>query len=81
MILKAIMQPLWFLVDFIISVLPSSALEFVLDGAIFPILAKGVSVMGFDNFVFYLSSFLFWYTVQLTWAVIEWIYKKIPGID
>lgn len=23
----------------------------------------------------------FWYGIQMTWAIIEWVYKKIPGVD
>lgn len=28
-----------------------------------------------------IGNFIFWYSLQLIWAVIEWAYKKIPGIN
>lgn len=28
-----------------------------------------------------IANIVFWITAQYTWAILEWIYKKIPGIN
>lgn len=33
-----------------------------------------------DVWWLFISNLSFWLTAQLTWACIEWAYKKIPGI-
>ena len=51
-------------------------------------------ISGFGNIVGYslyffpvgmltliIGNFLMWYTLNFAWAIIEWIYKKIPGIS
>lgn len=81
MIIKVLMTPFWALIDLLISLLPSSVAESLSMSSVFDILGKGVSVIGLANFSLFLGSAIFWYTVQLTWAVIEWLYKKIPGVD
>lgn len=35
----------------------------------------------FDLLVFLFSLFLFTTTFLLVWSMIEWVYKKIPGVD
>lgn len=81
MIIKVLMAPFWLLIDLLISLLPSTVVQSLSMSSVFDILAKGVSVIGLSNFALFLGSAIFWYTVQLTWAVIEWLYKKIPGIN
>lgn len=27
------------------------------------------------------GSLVFWNTTQYTWALVEWLYKKIPGVE
>jgi hypothetical protein len=27
------------------------------------------------------GNVIFWKTVQMTWAIVEWIYKKFPGVN
>lgn len=81
MIIKVLMSPFWLLIDLLISLLPSSVAQSLSMSSIFDVLGKGISVIGLSNFSIFLGSAIFWYTVQLTWAVIEWLYKKIPGIN
>jgi hypothetical protein len=28
-----------------------------------------------------IANALFWKGAQLTWAIVEWVYKKIPGVN
>lgn len=81
MLLELILSPFWFLVDSLINLLPSNTLEVAIDSSIFDLLAHGVAVVGINNFSLCIGSIMFWYGVQFVWAIIEWIYKKIPGVD
>jgi hypothetical protein len=35
----------------------------------------------FSLFKFFLQNVIFWLGVQAAWAIIEWMYRKIPGVD
>jgi hypothetical protein len=81
MLLKFFLMPFWLLIDGLLGIMPEAALELTLDSTFFDLLKAGVYIMGADTFSFAVSSFLFWYSIQLLWAIIEWIYKKIPGVS
>lgn len=34
-----------------------------------------------DLWAVILACILFWLTALLTWAAVEWVYKKAPGVD
>jgi hypothetical protein len=34
-----------------------------------------------DLLVFIIANWLFWYSAHMAWAIIEWVYKKIPGVS
>lgn len=34
-----------------------------------------------DVWVIFIANVTFWISVQYGWAIIEWIYKKIPGVN
>ena len=37
----------------------------------------------FPNWLFraFVVSFVTWKGIQISWAMIEWVYKKIPGVN
>lgn len=82
MIIEAIIDMIFLPLQGLINLLPNvsspptppieTALEIVSYSAYF--FPMGV-------FVFLINNFLFWYTALLTWAIIEWTYKKIPGVS
>lgn len=39
------------------------------------------SLLGLDIFVTCLSHALFFWSLDVIWGVVEWVYKKIPGVD
>ncbi len=62
--------------------------EFVISsfGIEFPqeflnLISNGLYFSGADTFVTALTVVISWYLVQFTWAIIEWTYKKIPGVS
>lgn len=75
------MSPLWFLIDFLIGFFP--VLESFPDGfnAICDLIGYGCSIIGTDFFLAVLGNIIFWLTAHLGWSLIEWLYKKIPGVS
>lgn len=41
----------------------------------------GLGIFPSDVWVVCIANGMFWLVIQFTWAIIEWIYKKIPGVD
>lgn len=80
MIIQLMMFPFWILVYNIIGMLP--VLTSVPRGfnALLDIIGYGCAFIGTDFFLALIGNFVFWLTAQLTWAIIEWVYRKFPGI-
>lgn len=85
MILSLILSPIWFLINQLISLLGGffGDYDFTVKsfGVLLDVLGYGVYFFGANTFCMVVSSIVFWLTVDLVWAIIEWIYKKIPGIS
>lgn len=79
------MKPFFIFINFLISLFGGffGNYQFITGGfeTILDILGHGVYFMGVDTFAFVVSSIAFWFTVDIAWAVIEWIYIKIPGVN
>lgn len=72
---------MFFLIDTIISMIPEN---FVLPNYIsytLDLLKYPLSIFPVDLWVVIISNVTFWYVAQMTWAIIEWVYKKIPMIN
>lgn len=41
----------------------------------------GVYFFGSSTFSLIIANVLFWINVEITWIIIEWFYRKIPGVD
>lgn len=82
MILEYILNPVFSLINSLIETLPSSFFE-IPDWFISfrSILCKGISLLPDGLFGIVIGNVVFWIATQYGWAVIEWIYKKIPGVD
>lgn len=80
MIVQLMMFPFWILIYNIIGMLP--VLTSVPSGfnALLDIIGYGCAFIGTDFFLALIGNFVFWLTTQLAWAVIEWVYRKFPGI-
>lgn len=82
MIIELSFAPLFLFFRFLISLIPSLS---VANGSIgegfYHFVGIGLYFVGTGNFLLIIGSVIFWTTLQLSWAVIEWIYKKIPGVS
>lgn len=82
MLLEGVFNVFFTLISFLISLIPSTgstvsgSISSVLD-----LLGYGIYIVGPVCFVTVVGSFITWTTINFAWAIIEWIYKKIPGIN
>lgn len=81
MILEAFFKILFGGVKGLINMLPS-AFYAAISSIELPVIVKyGAYFFPLDCLVVAITSFITWYGILLTWAGIEWVYKKIPGVD
>lgn len=81
MIIESILNLLFGLVSVIISFLPSGLQlpNWIVNFTTF--VGTGLSFFPSGVFAILISNVAFWLGVQMTWAIIEWLYKKVPGLD
>lgn len=81
MILEMIFAPIKFLILIILNVIPElpKLPEWVVDFV--DLFQTGISLLpgGVVSIVF--INIVFWLSVHLAWSVVEWVYKKIPGVS
>lgn len=68
-------------VNALVMLLPNGATRSIPIADLFSLLELGFAVFPWDLFAFCVSNVVFWLGLQMTWAIIEWIYKKIPGVN
>jgi len=86
MIIQIILDPIFSFINFIIDFIPSIEDDMVLGGlngvvAIMNVLNIGFYIFPASMFFIVVANVIFWSTVQITWAMVEWVYKKIPGVN
>lgn len=81
MLIQLMMLPLWTLIYSLIGLLP--VLSSVPSGfnALLDIIGYGCAFIGTDFFFAVIGNIIFWLTAQMAWSIIEWVYKKIPGVS
>ena len=84
MILELLLSPIFLLVNFIFSFLPDLSAIDIADydmNAFVEILAIGFLIFPRSLFIAFVVNFIFWKNAQLVWSIVEWVYKKIPGVN
>ena len=85
MLIGLILKPFFIFINFIIGLLGGffGDIRFINNGfdVVVDLVGYGVYFMGASTFNLVISSIAFWFTVDMAWACIEWLYKKIPGVD
>lgn len=82
MIIELILDCFFGLVNFIISLIPTNSVglpNWITSFISF--VSTGLSFFPPSVFNILIGNIAFWLTVQMSWAIIEWLYKKVPGID
>lgn len=85
MLLSLILKPFFIFINFLIGLLGGffGDVQFINYGfdVVIDLLGYGVFFMGYSTFSLVISSIGFWFTIDMAWACIEWLYKKIPGVE
>ena len=85
MLLTLILKPFFIFINFLIGLLGGffGDVQFINYGfdVVVDLLGYGVFFMGYSTFSLVISSIGFWFTIDMVWACIEWLYKKIPGVE
>lgn len=82
MITAALLNVIFAAIYSICSLIPDAA-YYLPDWSVsaLKLLSTGLKIFPTDVWVAVIANGLFWVMLHFTWAVIEWIYKKIPGVD
>lgn len=81
MIIESVLNLLFGLVRLIIAFIPTG---FALPGWLtnfITFVGTGLSFFPSNVFTISISNIAFWLGVQMTWAIVEWLYKKVPGLN
>lgn len=81
MIIQALLLPIFNLIRLIINSIPG--MPHIPNWFNSTLYYLNISLMFFplDVWLVTISNIFFWIIAQFTWAIIEWIYKKIPGVS
>lgn len=82
MIVELLFNMIFGIVDIVIGLIPSIVLDTV-GGAssMVTLLSYGLYFFPLDLWLVIIANIIVWLGVQGGWVVIEWCYKKIPGVD
>lgn len=81
MIVEKILDVFFSGVNSLISMLPTPVVENFTGKTPPDIVRYGVCFFPGDVITLVVTSFIVWKAIFIGWAIIEWIYKKIPGIN
>lgn len=81
MLIALIIAPFFELINVLVGLLPNSPSTNITLSNVIIFVRKGLYFTDTGVFNMVLVTVVTWTTIQLGWAVIEWIYKKIPGVD
>lgn len=82
MIIGLLIVAMFTLVISIINMMPSiSNVSSSVGQTFYHFLSIGCYFFGANNFYLVITCVLAWAGIELSWAVIEWAYKKVPGVD
>ena len=81
MIIELVTSPIFVLIDSIIGLIPEGLVLPNFVSQTLELLKYPLSIFPVDLWVVIISNVTFWYGAQILWAIVEWVYKKIPGVD
>ena len=81
MIVELLCTPIFLLIQFIISLLPVAYEVPDFLSATLDLLSKALYFFPADVFFIVIGNITTWHFIHLGWVSIEWVYKKIPGVN
>lgn len=83
MIIESIIDMFFFVPHLLVNLIPDlnsfSIPNYV--STFLDLVAVPLSIFPLDLWILLIGNVTFWATVQISWAGIEWVYKKIPGVS
>lgn len=81
MIIELLFNLIFGLVKIIINLIPSGYSLPNWFYSFYDVVSNALAFFPKGVFIIIIGNVFFWLTAHMTWAIIEWIYKKVPGID
>ena len=82
MIIGLLIVAMFTLVISIVNMIPDlSMVSSTVGQSFYHFISIGCYFFGTSNFILVITCVLAWAGIDLAWAVIEWAYKKVPGVD
>lgn len=81
MIIMLIVTPIFLLINSLIDLLPQMEGLPTWVNDLATVIGYALNVVPIDVWVFSIGNIIFWNFGLIGWSIIEWIYKKIPGVD
>ena len=81
MLVELILAPIFFLVKSVIGLIDGvmslpSWIVYTID-----LLSKGMMFFPLEVWGVVIANVTFWLVAMYSWSIIEWVYKKIPGVN
>lgn len=82
MLLELIFAPLFLFINFLIGLIPNfQTFNSDVPQTFMDYVGYGLYFFGTTPFILVITCVLFWCGIELAWSIIEWIYRKIPGVS
>lgn len=81
MIIQLLLTPIYLLISGFISLLPNGYDLPNWISKTIVLISKGLWFFPEDMFSVIVANVSFWLLAQFAWSIIEWVYKKLPGIS
>lgn len=81
MVIELLLSPIFLLVGGVIDLLPTIQSIPVWVSDTVSLLSKALAFFPGDVWYYTIGNIIFWLSVQFAWSIIEWVYRKIPGVD
>lgn len=81
MILQLMLTPFFLIFHSLLIFIPEGVgMPSWLDDTI-SLISKGLIFFPLDVWLILMGSIIFWLTAHMGWAIVEWCYKKLPGVS
>lgn len=81
MIIELLCTPVFLLIKGLIQLIPVAFQIPNWLADLISLLIKGMQFFPPDVWAIAIGNIIFWLLLQFIWAIIEWVYKKIPGVN
>mgnify|MGYP001044305696 FL=1 len=82
MITELVLKVFFGFANFLIGLLPKmNGEQGSITSVFYDLLQYGIYFFGSSPFAMVFASVVLWASVDILWAIIEWVYIKIPGVN